>query len=546
MVKKLFASLLAIVLVVSSFLMVVYGSVEMPNTSSSTDTDEDFPLDIQPVIAPDSVRYLPVEQPLNSSYSFDPLQPDEGVGEIERPATYLDREMLSVGLSAALKSDYDYDSFELSLKEENTEIAGGTYPANQPVTVDEIELAKVYDITVKLTSSSSIEIYIGKLFCEIDIDNTVFVNVQYSHMTLPGEVQTRANVTTKNEIESNNTLSTATHVAAGQTVKGTISSFSDVDFFRYPVTAASASIEIAVSNNSSSPLSITLYYYTTSTVVRTFSVVAYGNNYLSIPSSSNNRSAGIFYVKVAPTSFSSAGNYYLNFNFTNAKTWYSQHSGNIGGVNYWNTEKLDNLYFSDYDEKELPFITNQTDNNNKVDVMDTGCFITCSAMVLRNKGKRRYCKDFRTGFLGAMYADPFTVMLANVNKSGSEITQNPSTGNYNLPGVTGNPVYTNLQTIATNFSCTRTNTTLTGMDAQKAATIANLLSSHPEGVIVTFNGAHYVVIVGDRGSSYPPANRFIVCDPGTIDPAKGNNVVFSNSHSAHRGFSSLTNAYTFN
>ena len=68
---------------------------------------------------------------------------------------------------------------------------------------------------------------------------------------------------------------------------------------------------------------------------------------------------------------------------------------------------------------------------------------------------------------------------------------------------------------------------LTGDENNKTATIASYVANYPQGILVRFPN-HTIVFVGDTGTGGNNA-RFIVCDPGTLNPARGDNVAFNQS-----------------
>ena len=242
--------------------------------------------------------------------------------------------------------------------------------------------------------------------------------------------------------------------------------------------------------------------------------------------------------------------YYLNANWQDKFTWYSQYIGQAGtSYAQWNTDKLDKLYFPGSTRKTNSFITDQASESTrgKAGIMSTGCFIASTAMVLRNMGKTMNGYDFRTGFTGPLYADPYTVTLANVQRTGKEVVQDSGTGRYNLSTKAVDPVSVVMSNILSptgfNAKYNAGGTSVTGTDAQKAATLATAIAgNNKRGIIAllkTGSRTHYIVIVGDRGSSYAAKDRFIICDPGGQIPSRGDNVPFSSS------FSSLTSKYTF-
>lgn len=279
---------------------------------------------------------------------------------------------------------------------------------------------------------------------------------------------------------------------------------------------------------------------------KTVSVASGVPTYVNLPITQAN---GMYYVRVSTTWTGALtdGNYLFNANFSQAKSWYSQKQGYTGTgastVHYWNTEKLDKLYFPSY--SSYVFIDNNA--STSTDIMAKGCFDASIAMVLRNLNKTRVCHDFRTATSGTQMADPYTVMLANINKYGNEITYNSSTGKYSMANVSANPVH-----ISTASSlCSKFGATFASKDlrtdangkpltaAQKEALIAQKLSQiNSGGLIISLdNGQHYVVVTGYTSGSTALADRLTICDAGANIVGKGDNVKFSQSHSASRNIS---------
>ena len=173
------------------------------------------------------------------------------------------------------------------------------------------------------------------------------------------------------------------------------------------------------------------------------------------------------------------------------------------------------------------------DTTTTADHMAGGCVIASCAMVLRNMNKTTIAtkSDFRTGYAGRLYADPYTVMLGNIGSTGNVVNNGTY---YSLPNAPADPVYAYGSTIGSAFGATYNSQTLPGTTSGNVAAIANALQSHPQGVIVRFAGKHDIVITQDRGSSYGDTGRFIVCDPAGNAPSKGRNVPFSSSYTGSK------------
>ena len=532
---------------------------EMPPTYTNTDIDDAFPLRMAPVVEPDSVFYLPAPQQEAPAPSDDP---DGGFGFGNAPDKRLDTTRLSSDLQVSVKQTAPVGAaYHITLSRDGVTVLDQDIGRDETLTVPDLAFNGVYDMTVTQTMPSLVVKYIGSVILSVDIDNMVFVNIKYQSLQMPGQLQMR-NPTTASESESNDTMGSADMCNLGVTIKGTMRNAYDVDYFTYTIPSNSTnnggqlSITLSTPNLSDGNGGLVNYglqlictregvtYYT-----NTSTQIGASDDYLFVSGSFSGwtlKAGDKIYVKVyladtnVSTTLISSNYYYLNVNCQHKFSWYSQHSGRSGSQVFWNSEKLDKLYFPQStaygNVKFISDITADHATTSRSDLMDRGCFIASTAMVLRNMQKTMNGTDFRTGFIGPLYADPFTVTLANVGKNGSEISQNPSTGNYNLPNVYVDPISVSLPTILPKFGATyRTGVDLTGTDAQKISQLALALSiNQGKGIIVLLKNSsgstHYIVIVGDNGGT--SANqRFIVCDPGTVNPSLGDNVLFGNSKS---------------
>lgn len=158
-------------------------------------------------------------------------------------------------------------------------------------------------------------------------------------------------------------------------------------------------------------------------------------------------------------------------------------------------------------------------NGSKDDLMYEGCALACVAMVLNNQGaKTTYnITDYRTGYYGKAYADPFTVAMVNANLTSVTSSNSTSLGAY----------INNWSTIATAFGKTA--------NLSHTATWSNavsLVSSYPKGVIVKFvkkdsnnkDVPHYVVLTKSSNSA-----GYAMYDPGTKENS-GNGMTWENSY----------------
>ena len=562
--KKFLSIPVLLLVTVFLFGLAPISSPVMPPVYSSTEVDDTFPVQFLPSVDPNSVIYLP-----NSLTSTNLPESSENAGYdldlflLEQ----LDTSRLSASLLVSLKGTASSGStYHVTVSKDGIILLDDDISDNT-LTIPNLIYNDTYDITVSQTSPFQVVKYIGSLWYAVDVDNTVFTEITYQKMILPGQYQTR-NVTTVSETESNNTTTTADAGCFSTTIKGTMSTASDIDYFVFSVPNDSTynggqiNITLATPNLNSGTGGLvnygiqltcrrngTIYYSKTSTQAGA------SDDYIFTGKSLGGytlQAGDQIFVKVylantnITTTAISSNPYYLNVSVQHKFAWYSQYTGKAGTYNaQWNTNKLDNLYFPQSSYNGSCFIKDQTVEHGNAGIMSRGCFISSTAMVLRNMGKTMNGTDFRTGFVGPLFADPFTVTLANVNRNGSEIKY--SSGKYNLSNVSVDPVSVNLPNILSKFSATyRQGINLTGTTAQNMTTLANLLPSNSsKGIIVLLKkgtNTHYIVIVGDRGSSYTADGRFIVCDPGTISSSKGDNVIFTNSWSYKSGGYKMSNA----
>lgn len=332
-----------------------------------------------------------------------------------------------------------------------------------------------------------------------------------------------ANTTTGSENENNNSISTATEISsANKIMTGKISTSSDVDYYSFTADATGyCDIALGVPTGCNYNYSV---YNSTGTVLYTVANNASGigeNHRIAVGN------GGRYYIKVYSSSgYSTSKEYSLYITSPTGlnKTWYSQLNSTVTG-HEWNNNHLNNLYSSN---SSKVFID---DNYNTSDIMAAGCAITSIAMVLHNMNAKTSVAftDFRTGFKGYMYADPFSVYLAH-NGFTSAPTYNNSKYTYNDIGI-GLRYYdvnnTNgtkkVQNIGSYF-----NKNIVVHTGGLSDAVAQL-SSHPQGVIVRFQtstDSHYVVMVPSSSNS----SGYVIYDPGTQQSSSGNGVPLSSAY----------------
>ena len=201
---------------------------EMPPVYSSTQQDADFPVVLTPKVDPDSVFYLPAQ------YTPETLpEPSENAGYdpdllLLKP---LDTARLSAGLEVSLKPEADAGlSYHITLSKGGKILLDTDLQQGETFTVPQLVYNGVYDLTVTQESAFKVVKHIGSLWYGVDVDNTVFAEVDCQAVTLPGRVQSR-NVTTTNETENNNTMATADSLTLGATMKGILNGATDTDYF---------------------------------------------------------------------------------------------------------------------------------------------------------------------------------------------------------------------------------------------------------------------------------------------------------------------------
>lgn len=430
------------------------------------------------------------------------------------------RDSLLFELKLRLKAPFGgaFDSFHLTLSD-NSEtkevILSDECDKREEITLRTLKLDTSYAISVVLTAENKRREFVGSLLCGVDIDGTLVVELPYREILPP--VMTRSSPNFYEESGENGSTATAINMSdkLGCNFFGYISVMGDQDYYKFVSTVDGYADMTLTSPGMTYQLGVidgaNLYWVYGSqsgvSLYRRISLVK-GRTYYVIVSGTGSNYTHYY-------------RYTLNVNVTAAKAWYSQmHAGNLDGKNdmyYWNTKFLDNLYFNNGTK---PFMVNGTSSNTKNDWMYTGCFLSSIAMVLRNMNAKMNGFDFRrAGYEGPMIADPYTVMLANIGKTGSEITV--SNDKYYFNGVKSDPTDVARYQIAAAFGKTWNEEILSGTVANKVNQIAAKLASNPEGVIVAFSNPHFVVIGGDTGVG-TTGSRFIMYDAGSAYASTGN------------------------
>ena len=316
-----------------------------------------------------------------------------------------------------------------------------------------------------------------------------------------------ANTTILNETESNNTIQTADNFTSNNVVSGVLSSSSDVDYFSYYAPATGyVNIELGLSGGN---YNLTLLNSSGSTLATSNTGgVGVGESIRYYVNANT-----VYYIKVSSQSNTYGSSYklYASYPYTTTNTWYPQIDAVAGSYERWNTYSLDNL--TTKSNKKF-MINGSTD-----DLMYEGCALACIAMVLNNQGaKTTYnITDYRTGYYGKAYADPFTVAMVNAGLTSVTSSNSTSLAAY----------INNWGTIASAFGKTVNNSHTATWD-----NAVNLVSSNPNGVIVKFikkdskgnDVPHYVVLTKSSNSA-----GYVIYDPGT-NGASGNGKTWENSY----------------
>lgn len=581
--KKHFRRILSVVLTLALILCIsqtaAFATTGLPDTRSATTYEKDFPLNLTPIVDPDSVRYIPVTGEDQAS-TILPTGTNM-IAQIDGLLTRdmeLDQEMLSVGLAISLKEEFsEYESFELSVSTDEGLILHETYSFSETTIIPKIS-SRLHQFYVCLSNSEQILEFFGNFSYDVNESNEVFLSMDYE--TTRTSLTSVQAIPQYNETESNNSFTTANQFYWGRTINGTLSSSSDADYFKAVNNNTLPNgtskiyrwIRVAAKSNctdTQSTYAIRIYHQptgsSTRTLVSTMLVWGQGSKMFSVPIVSYG--AGTYYICVSPqsnTSSFSNSSYTLFATLSDASSWYSQLSGydctnygpsSTGVIHYWNTEKIDSLtctkfQYSSSEQISAVFVGNNTGSNRKGSVMRTGCYIACAAMLLRNKNysSSKTMYDFRTGIRGNLDADPFTVFLANNNMNGelgSNFTTSSITRSVNVSFTPAN--------INSYFGCNLAYENVANNLNGRSRTdyFRNILYYHSEGFIAIYSDGHAVVVsdyVGPTGiiSNDSAINTsFTVCDPFTVTANKGCNVLQSNSAYSSQSLVNVKNIIYF-
>lgn len=303
---------------------------------------------------------------------------------------------------------------------------------------------------------------------------------------------------TISEVESNNSFSLAQTIQNDYTVSGTISSETDVDFYKvvFPYTGY-ANFWLG---NIPTDMDYDLYLYRADQTILRSSTTTSEQELIS----NYQVNAGeTYYIKVlgyqgdySATSYSLRAKLYLN-----GYAYYSQDQLNFDTTNM---EKLYNTGCPSISWKNR--------------LIDEGCAICCYAMVLNNMDKTIYAPDVRSADengsipYATLVADPYSVMWAN-SYGPTSISYDATADKFTA--VSGmDPVNTDLGAIATRFNVDYDWYEIGNYgDTYKKQAIAYLLSQYPQGVCLYFSNGSYTHMIVVTETTYSTENNVVLPAP---------------------------------
>lgn len=512
--KKILATIVCLASVIT-LATPVFAVTEIPDNSDLTvkyvsviNDDEAFPLNAELVFDEGSIHFSETDC-YECEYEVDKSQ---------------------LRAEVILSSKDESSDFSFSLTDENATVFDMTSQDSE-LSIASLQFDKYYQF--RLTMSGNI--YAGEMGIIFETCNVVYIDFSYLLINSYSSLQ-RSNQSFMYEIENNNNYSQADTIYPGRTMVGTPSNINDTDYFyidtglnnptMFNSHYANGTLDITLSSPSSSINTYIIKLYTVENdelIFETTSLSATGKcRYIRYVNTYGYRE---FYISVTPVSAAVYPDteYYLNVNYTGTYTFYSQKKGKIGSLETWNTQFLDELTSAD----GKPFIT--VNDMNDTDHMSVGCAIASYAMALRNVNATIPGKDFRTGFTGNLYADPFTVMMANSGIDGTSMTnysENPLPNN--------SPCYIYRTNLISRFTV-NSNTLYShcyylGLyNSVDLETALDYILEHngSYGAIITFTNSygntHYMVVTGKDDSQTDLKNKYTVFDPSgtTFAHAKG-------------------------
>lgn len=428
----------------------------------------------------------------------------------------------------------DFCDFKLTINNAESEVI---YTSGDVITG--LSLDVLYDYTVELLYENEYYITnVGNFIVSTDIYNSLYIINDYSEVNSTGVslmsyyscIYDNDYANTGSGSYNNESMSTALNMPINFSYRtsaigdGIIRNSADGDYYAITVPKYSTTkIALTVPDNKY----YNLYVYNSSKELVS-AKTAKGNKYISF---NNDSSVQTYYVLVCGKGLLENGksSYYstslpYTLNISNAKNnriWFGQQAYKVGTYEYWNAQILMKLYIKDFN-----YFNTTWKNPGDDDWMESGCNLTAIAMVLRNLGKNTKddVYDFRISYTGNLPADPYTVLLANINSSGS--VKKISSSRYDLTTSNSDPMYvSSFSDIADFFDATYDGTvSLSGLTTNdKASKIMEYLNNgyNSQGVIIRTNGHSVVVFKSNTPSASNVADRFYVYDPASVLYADG-------------------------
>ncbi len=481
-----------------------------------TNDNEDFPFDICLEYNDSSLHYSSSER---SSLGTEKLKE----AEIE----------YKISISSKDKADYEFCLYW----DKTSRILNNT--SKNILTSSEVLINKVYEFDATHNSKS----YTGKLAVTTNEYDKLYVDIIYSEVV--DDSQPR-NISMETESEPNNSYSNANTIESCKTMMGKLSSTSDVDYYylEVPLDISYGYLDITLAVPNGYNYDIQLY-----SGVSPHYYLAYSNKptgadeFIRFNNCNSTSGYSGFYIKVINSGTTSGANYYLNVNNINNYPFYSQKASKISNISFWNDEYLDSLTFSNANNPSRCFYSSSTSD---YDWMREGCFISSIAMMLRKKNLTMDGKDYRTGYDGDMFADPFTVMLANNNLDGRTLTDR--TEEQTLPSNSSSgPCFVSTTIIGNNFDCTYTSVDLANKTEDfKRTKIDNYINQYGAAIVKLINGdhSHFIIFYGYKSSETDINKRYYVLDPYASNLSGAEGVLFNGC--ATFSSSPVYDTYTYN
>lgn len=435
----------------------------------------------------------------------------------------------------------DYVTMEFVLSDcINDSVIGCKKETNKYILSD-LTVSKAYAFNIKLAKSNSIIEMAGEFAVNVEIDNSIVLDLLYSRVENQTTQQSR--IAPINEFEPNNTQNQADLLSNGVSTIGKFTTSADVDYFYYdvPQSVPGGVVNLDISVSVPTGTKTTMRVYCTAAGYNTTiaSTTGCGRN-LHI---NNALSGGRYYVKLTQSYGSSNSNYYITVNQAIGKAWYSQKIASIGSVDYWNPNKLNTLTITKGSEALKCFLNNGSANITTY-WFGTGCGVASAAMALRNMNKTMYGYDFRTNYTGQMMADPFTAMLANCNINGTTMNANTTSLTVSV-----GPNYFTSSNIKNKFGVNKkckSENTLTCVNETQLRELIDQYGS----VLVYLRGStwnHFMVFTGYNTTGSTFARRFRVYDSCSTSYSTGANVLLSNTTSGYstKTFSDILDIVVF-